>query len=85
MLQFLWSKDFEMSIEKFDKTTQAYIKEKLQFFASSENPLFHAKKLKGPKDKYRFRAGDYRIIFRLTENQIILLTAKHRKEVYRDS
>lgn len=37
-------------------------------------------------DKYRFRIGDYRVIYRfdLTRGEIYLVAIGHRREIYRD-
>ncbi|HUD81721.1 MAG TPA: type II toxin-antitoxin system RelE/ParE family toxin [Patescibacteria group bacterium] len=32
---------------------------------------------------YRFRVGDYRVVFDLNKNKIIILMIEHRREVYR--
>jgi len=33
---------------------------------------------------YRFRIGDYRVIFDIEDDQIIVLRIGHRREVYRN-
>jgi len=33
---------------------------------------------------YRLRVGDYRIIFAIEDNKIIILHAEHRKKVYKN-
>ena len=42
-------------------------------------------KLVGEEDAYRVRAGDYRIIYEVHNNVLVVLVLKigHRKEVYR--
>jgi mRNA interferase RelE/StbE len=42
-------------------------------------------KLAGEEDLYRIRVGDYRIIYRIQDNQFLILVVKigHRREVYR--
>lgn len=41
------------------------------------------KKIKGVKNAYRIRIGDYRIGFFFEENKIIFSRVLHRKEMYR--
>jgi len=50
-----------------------------------ENPLFYAKKLVNSDiGNYRFRVGEYRIIFDIIENnQLLILRVGHRKDIYR--
>jgi len=68
------------------KSIQKRIVAKLQFFEKKENPLSFAKKLQGEKELFRFRIGDYRVIFTPQNAQtfIILLVLKigHRREIY---
>jgi len=53
-------------IEKLDITIKKRIGEKLKLFSS--NPLQYAKKLINPKiGSYRFRIGDFRVIFDLVD------------------
>ena len=50
----------------------------------SEDPLRYAEKLTDPRlGNYRFRIGDYRVIFDLEETDIAVLRVGHRKEIYR--
>lgn len=55
-------------------------------YALSSNPRpSGCKKLKS-SDLYRIRAGDYRIIYEIHDDVLIVLVVKvgHRREVYRD-
>jgi mRNA interferase RelE/StbE len=42
-------------------------------------------KLSGDEGLYRARAGDYRIVYRIEDNRLLVLVVKigHRREVYR--
>ena len=44
-----------------------------------------SKKLTGVEDLYRIRVGDYRIIYRVERDELIVLVirVRHRREVYR--
>jgi mRNA interferase RelE/StbE len=41
------------------------------------------KKLKGYKDFYRLRIGDYRIGLQVKNNNVIFVRILHRKEIYK--
>lgn len=73
---------FQKNLAALDTSERERIKEKLILLQKAENPLLLAKKLKGYKDLFRFRVGDYRVVFHLKKNQIILLMAAHRKSIY---
>jgi mRNA interferase RelE/StbE len=50
----------------------------------SEEPLKYAEKLSDPiLGEYRFRIGDYRVIFDLEGNEIVVLRVGHRREIYK--
>ena len=49
-----------------------------------ENPIRYAERLTDPElGGYRFRIGDYRVIFDIEGNDIVVLRAGHRKEIYK--
>lgn len=48
------------------------------------NPSEHAEKLTDPRiGTYRFRSGDYRVIFDLIGDDVVILRVGHRREIYR--
>ena len=50
----------------------------------SKDPLNYARKMVDPSiGSYRFRIGDYRVIFDIECNEIIVLRVGHRREIYR--
>ena len=56
---------------------------KMRFYAVQENPLRFAEKLTEPREgEFRFRVGDYRIIFDVVSNKIFVLKIKKRDEAY---
>lgn len=82
-----YSADARADLRKLEKSTAERIIKKIVFWSSQPNPLHFSKPLKGAVGKYRFRVGDYRIIFKLDKsgNLIILfiLVIRHRREIYR--
>lgn len=83
MYEFFVSRDFERCLDALDEQARKQIREKLVYLKKLENPLTHARPLKGYKDIFRFRSGTYRIVFQVKKRQIILLLVKDRKDVYR--
>lgn len=50
----------------------------------SGDPLRHADRLtRSALGSYRFRIGDYRVIFDLEADEIVVLRVGHRREIYR--
>jgi len=51
-----------------------------------KNPLsrvFDIKKLKVPFQGFRLRVGDYRILFIIEKDRIVVYSIKHRKDAYK--
>lgn len=82
MFAFVASDDFKRDLLSLDDQTSVTIKGQLIFFASMEDPLIAAKKIRGHKSIYRFRVADYRVLFHFAGKRIILLNVGHRKDVY---
>ena len=71
-------------IEALDRVTQARIISRLEALQADPRPPT-AKKLKGEHATWRVRAGDYRIVYRIEDDRLLILVVKvgHRREVYR--
>ncbi len=81
------NKEAKRDLKGLEKNIQKRIAQKVKFYTLGENPLKHAKKLSSPfEGLYRFRVGDYRIIFGIDNNDkltVLTITAiKHRKDIY---
>jgi mRNA interferase RelE/StbE len=49
-----------------------------------EDPLKYAEKISDSKlGSYRFRIGDYRVIFDIEGQDVVILRIGHRREIYR--
>ena len=68
--------------QKLDKEIQKRILKKLKEYALSEN-LSEAKRLTNPKlGTYRYRIGEWRVIFDIENKELQVLKVGHRKEIY---
>lgn len=73
-------------LKKLPKPVIRVILNKLDFYTKTKNPLRFAKPIKDKSlGSFRFRIGDYRIIFDVDSkgNRIIILAVGHRKDIYR--
>ena len=67
-----------------DNLLKKKITNKLDFWVKSDNPLRFAENLTNSElGEYRFRVGDYRIIFDVEGKNIVVLSIGHRKEIYK--
>ena len=72
----------ERDIARLDSKTKERIGKTLLRY--QEEPLQYAEKLSDPiLGGYRFRIGDYRVIFDIEGNEIVVLRVGHRREIYR--
>lgn len=69
--------------QKLDHTIQKRLDEKLRFFISQKNPLSFAEPLRDFRfGRWKFRVGDYRVLFDIENGGIIVLKIGHRRDVY---
>jgi mRNA interferase RelE/StbE len=73
----------QKQILKLDKKVIPVIKMAIGNLADNHRP-FGYKKLKG-EDAYRIRVGDYRIIYEIEDDKIIVIVVSvgHRKDIYK--
>jgi mRNA interferase RelE/StbE len=88
MYHVQYSKNARRDINSIELNTARRISKKIMFFASQEDPLKFAKPIKDNEmGDYRFRIGDYRVLFDLDQKGNIriltILRIKHRKDIYR--
>jgi len=78
----LYTKSSVKDIKKLDTIGKKRLKKKLELLAT--DPLHYSKKLiHSDLGSYRYRVGDYRIIFDLDGKNIVILRVGHRREIYK--
>ena len=71
-------------LDSLDKQVIKRMIKKLRWFSEQDNPLDFAKALKYDSiGQYRFRIGDYRVVFDAEEKKIIILRLGHRSIIYK--
>lgn len=71
--------------DQFDSLTPLHrrrISAKMRFFAAQPDPVKFAEPLTGSHE-YRFRVGDYRVIFEVLHDVIWVIAIKRQDEAYR--
>ena len=87
MHKTIYSQNAIKDLKKLEKQLAKRIIKKIDFFSKEKDIHKFSKPLKnfGP-DKYRFRIGDYRAIFKIDKSGkiqiLMILNIKHRKEIY---
>ncbi len=78
--KIIWDKESHDSLNKLENNISRRIYNKVEEL--SGNPFSKdIKKLKGIND-FRLRVGDYRVIFYIEKDTIIILKVGHRKHIY---
>lgn len=72
------------ALRKLDRGTQRRLLARIEALENNPRPT-GAVKLAG-HEAYRIRAGDYRVIYAIADERLIVLVVEigHRREVYRD-
>jgi len=82
MYKILLTKRALKDIGKIDPDSKIRIGEKLKVLTN--DLVGSSKKLSSTiLGTYRYRVGDYRIIFDIEEDKVIVLRVGHRKDIYR--
>ena len=74
----------EKQFDELAKPLQRRITEALEGLESNPRP-HGVKKLAGAENLWRIRVGDYRVVYTIENNRLIVLVVKigHRREIYR--
>ena len=82
MYEVLVTKRASKDLQKLDPQIRTGIIKKIKEYSNA--PYHYARKLIDPAiGSYRFRIGDYRVIFDIDEDKIVLLRIGHRKDIYK--
>jgi len=79
-----WKASASKELKRLDRSVIVRIVEAIGRLA--EEPLPHGcRKLKGSEDTYRIRVGDYRVVYEVAKNRLVveIVRVRHRKDVYR--
>ncbi len=83
MYSIVFKKSFAKDLSLLPKFLDTKIKQFLEQLKT--NPYEKCIKLKGFKQIYRLRLGDYRLLYKIDDNEklITLLAIAHRKDIYK--
>ena len=78
-----YTKRAQKDIQQLDKIAKRRLAESLDRFR--RDPLLYAVKLtkSGVEGEYRFRVGNYRVLFNLNDTELVIMRVAHRSEVYK--
>lgn len=83
-VEIIYSPKAVEDVSRLPQHVQKRIATKMRFYASQTNPLRFAKRLSyGELGSFRFRVGDYRVIFDIEKDTIFVLKIAKRDDIYR--
>lgn len=84
MYKIEWSPEAEKHLAKIDRTIARKITNKVENYLI-KNPAEYGKPLTGKwKGRWKFRFSDYRVIYEILHNKLLILVVEvgHRKDIY---
>ncbi len=83
-MELVYSPTAFRQLARLEKEIQQRILRKLDFYLSQEQPLKFADRLTNAKiGQWRYRIGEYRVIFDVHADTLFVLAIGHRKDIYR--
>jgi len=71
-------------LSRLESSFQKRILEKLEFYCSQDQPLHFSEKLRDSRfGQWRFRIGEYRALFDVETETILILAVGHRRDIYK--
>lgn len=84
MFDYQFTKTSLKRFKKLPKDIQIRIIKKVDYFCDQGDPLSFAEPLtKNDLGQYRFRIGDYRVVFDLEDEILVIHDVDNRKDIYR--
>ncbi len=82
MRVLIWSKASHRDLAKLPKNVSNRIIDKMTSYCESGDG--NVRHLAGKSGQWRLRDGDYRVIFELTDTQVLVKRIANRREAYRE-
>jgi mRNA interferase RelE/StbE len=82
--QIEWKASASRELKRLDRSIVPRILEAVEHLAQNPFPQ-GCRKLKGSGDNYRIRVGDYRVVYEIVAERLLIeiIRVRHRKDVYR--
>lgn len=81
-MQVRFSETADNQLDRLPQRLQVRIVEKIELYSLQPDPLQFSEPLTGSHE-YRFRIGDYRVIFEVLHDTLWVTAIKRRDEAYR--
>ena len=81
-LQILFRRSARKDLQRLDGVHVRRIFPAIEQLSATPRPP-GCKKLKGSEDLFRIRVGDYRVIYEIRQDVVVIVGVRHRSEAYR--
>ncbi len=82
-MEIFYTSKAAKQLNDLPRSVQKRIVDKMRFYAEQENPLKFAKPLTDSREgDFRFRVGDYRLVFDVKKDNIYILKVAKRDKIY---
>ena len=80
-----WKSSAKKELKKIDRTEISKILSEIEKLSQEPYPSNH-KKILGTEHIYRIRVGNYRVVYSVVNDELIIevIRVRHRKEVYKN-
>ena len=82
-MKLIFSPLAEKQLKKIPKTSQVILAKKVRSLREGNLAGTEKLKLRGYKNFFRARVGNYRVIFKISSTGIYVVILGHRKEIYK--
>lgn len=84
MFNYQFTRTSLKKLKRFPKDIQERIIKKLDYFCSQDDPLRFADSLtRSDLGQHRFRIGEYRVVFDVERNTLVIHDVDNKKDIYR--
>lgn len=81
-LRILFRRSARKDLQRLDGVHVRRIFPAIEQLAATPRPQ-GCRKLKGSEDLFRIRVGDYRVIYEIRPEEVVIVHVRHRSEAYR--
>ncbi len=83
MAEITWTRDAVDDLGKLDRPIRKRILTRISWFAAHFNESIPEPLSGDFASTYKFRVGDWRIIYTIQDERILILAVGHRREIYK--
>ena len=84
MRKLIWTEDAVSDLDSLDKHVAARILKKITWLGSNFDSIVPEQLSGKMKGSYKLRVGDWRIVYTLDDQTVVIQAVGHRSEIYKN-